>query len=67
MILDICSHERTIFLSSHILADMDEICDRVAVLHDRKIRYLGTPDELKTLTNKGYLEQAYLEFIEQHC
>ncbi|MCK5374744.1 MAG: ABC transporter ATP-binding protein [Alphaproteobacteria bacterium] len=67
MILDIRSHERTIFLSSHILADMDEICDRVAILHGGKICYIGTPDELKKRTNKGYLEQAYLEFIEQYC
>jgi len=64
MITDMRSLERTIFLSSHILADMDEICDRVAILHDGKIRYVGTPDELKRRTNKGYLEQAYLEFIE---
>ena len=67
MIMDMRSRERTIFLSSHILADMDEICDRVAILHDGKIRYLGTPDELKRRTNKGYLEQAYLEFIEHAC
>jgi len=64
MITDMRSLERTIFLSSHILADMDEICDRVAILHNGKIRYVGTSDELKRRTNKGYLEQAYLEFIE---
>ena len=29
----------TIFLSSHILADMDEICDRVAVLNNGKIEF----------------------------
>ncbi|MCK5383998.1 MAG: ABC transporter ATP-binding protein [Alphaproteobacteria bacterium] len=67
MIMDMRSLERTIFLSSHILADMDEICDRVAILHEGKIRYIGTPDELKRRTNKGYLEQAYLEFIEHAC
>lgn len=65
MILGMKNSKRTIFLSSHILADMDEICDRVAVLHDSKIRYIGTADHLKQLTNKGYLEQAYLEFIEK--
>jgi len=67
MIMDMRSLERTIFLSSHILADMDEICDRVAILHEGKIRYIGTPAELKKRTNKGYLEQAYLEFIEHAC
>ncbi len=64
MIVGMRSLERTIFLSSHILADMDEICDRVAILHNGKIQYVGTPYDLKKLTNKGYLEQAYLEFIE---
>lgn len=64
MINDIKHKERTIFLSSHILADMDEICDRVAVLHESKIRFVGTPKELKQITNTDNLEQAYLEFIE---
>ena len=64
MINEIKHKDRTIFLSSHILADMDEICDRVAVLHNSKIHYVGTPDELKRKTNTDNLEQAYLEFIE---
>ncbi len=67
MIIDMRHEERTIFLSSHVLADMDEICDRVAVLHEGKIRYLGAPSGLKEKTGKAYLEQAYLEFIEHHC
>jgi len=55
----------TIFLSSHILADMDEICDRVTVLHDKTIQFTGTPDELKTLAKAKTLETAFLHFIEQ--
>lgn len=64
MINDIANEDRTIFLSSHILADMDEICDRVAVLHNSKIRFIGSPQELKEKTGANNLEQAYLEFIE---
>ncbi len=54
----------TIFLSSHILADMDEICDRVAVLNGGKINYIGTPRDLKFKVGVDNLEQAFLEFIE---
>lgn len=54
----------TIFLSSHILSDMDEICDRVAVLHDGGIRFTGTPQELKQKTGQEYLERAFLKSIE---
>jgi len=64
MMNEIKHKERTIFLSSHILADMDEICDRVAVLHNNKIMFVGEPSELKALTNADNLEQAYLEYIE---
>ncbi len=58
--------DRTIFLSSHILADMDEICDRVAVLHEGIIRFVGAPDVLKKQSKSSNLEQAFLEFIEQN-
>lgn len=53
----------TVFLSSHILADMDEICDRVAVLHDGRIYFVGTPAELKQQTGQEYLERAFLKMI----
>lgn len=54
----------TIFLSSHILADMDEICDRVAVLHGHTIRFTGKPAELKVQGKAETLERAFLHFIE---
>lgn len=64
MIDDLKHEERTIFLSSHILADMDEICDRVALLHDGAIHYIGTPKDLKLYTKTDNLERAFLEYIE---
>lgn len=53
----------TVFFSSHILADMDEICDRVAILHDREIRYLGTPKEFKKKHPAKTLEASFLDAI----
>ncbi|MGH1404535.1 MAG: ABC transporter ATP-binding protein [Alphaproteobacteria bacterium] len=64
MISDMKHEKRTIFLSSHVLADMDEICDRVALLHEGAIRFVGTPEDLKKQTDTHNLEQAFLEFIE---
>jgi ABC-2 type transport system ATP-binding protein len=49
---------KTIFFSSHILSDMDEICDNIAVLHKSKIRYIGTPLGLKKKHDKdNYIPQ----------
>lgn len=65
MLMDVKKDGRTIFLSSHILADMDEICDNVAVLHDGRIQYTGTPSDLKKETSSKNLERAFLQFIEK--
>jgi len=54
----------TVFLSSHILADMDEICDRVGIIHDARLMFTGTPSELKEHTQKDTLERAFLKIIE---
>ncbi len=55
---------RTIFLSSHILADMGEICDHVAVLHDKDIVFDGSPEAMLKVSNKKSMEQAFLSMIE---
>lgn len=54
---------RTIILSSHILADMDEICDFVTVIDSQSVQYTGTPDAMKTQSEEKYLEKAFLKII----
>lgn len=65
MLLDARAQGRTVFLSSHILADMDEICDEVSVLHAGTIRFTGAPQELKDRTDSENLERAFLCFIDK--
>jgi ABC-2 type transport system ATP-binding protein len=55
---------KTIFFSSHILSDMDEICDRVAVLHEAEISFVGTPKQLKDKHGKEILDTAFLAEIK---
>ena len=58
---------RTVFLSSHILADMNEICDRVGILNNRKLAFIGTPKELRDLGGEENLERAFLHIIEKEA
>ncbi|MFA9444034.1 ABC transporter ATP-binding protein [Egicoccus sp. AB-alg6-2] len=37
----------TIVISSHILAELDELCDRVAIVEAGKVLAQGTPDEIR--------------------
>lgn len=53
----------TVFFTSHALADVEEICDRMAVLHAGRLRFAGSPAELKTRYGSTDLEAAFLECI----
>ncbi len=54
---------KTVFFTSHILSDMDEICDSIAVLHEAKISYLGTPKAFKDKHQVPDLDRAFLKEI----
>ena len=53
----------TLFLTSHALADVDELCDRMAILHDGRVRFAGTPAECRGRYGAETLEQAFLACI----
>ncbi len=54
---------RSIFFSSHILADIEEICDRIAIIHAGRLVYLGAPAELIARHGGLSLERAFLAEI----
>jgi ABC-2 type transport system ATP-binding protein len=47
---------KTVILSSHLLADVEDCVDRMVVLYGGKIRAEGTCDDLLTTTDKSILE-----------
>ena len=55
---------RTVFFTSHALADVQEICDRMAVLHAGELRFAGTPAELTAKYGGSDLEAAFLQCID---
>ncbi len=55
---------RTVFFTSHALADVAEVCDRMAVMHAGSLRFAGTPAHLCRQFASDDLEQAFLRCIE---
>lgn len=55
---------RSIFFSSHILSDIEEICDRVAVLHNRRLIFVGKPEDFRTQYEGDSLERSFLKAVK---
>jgi len=63
LILELRKNGQTVFFSSHILSDIERVCDRVGILNRGRLLYCGG---LKDLTPQvGGLEQAFVDLIKQ--
>ena len=53
LIKEISGKGTTIFIASHILEEVENLCTKIAILHDRHVLGYGTLKELKELFNRG--------------
>ena len=54
---------RTLFFTSHVLSDVEELCSSIAVLERGALRFRGAPAVLCERTGEARLEQAFLRCI----
>jgi ABC-2 type transport system ATP-binding protein len=52
--------ERTVILSTHILPEVSQVCDKVVIINDGRV---ACEDTLANLTREGSLEEVFLRFI----
>lgn len=57
------SRGKTIFFSSHILFDAEELCDEIGVIHKGKLLYSGLTQEF---TRGKTLEERFVEVVENY-
>jgi len=53
---------RTIFLNSHILYDIEELCDEIGIIHKGKLLYFGT---INLFCSGISLEERFIKLIEK--
>ncbi len=54
---------KTIFFTSHALADVEEMCGRVAVIDGGKLCFAGTPTDLMQAQNATSMEAAFMALV----
>ncbi|MBV8126420.1 MAG: ABC transporter ATP-binding protein [Planctomycetaceae bacterium] len=75
LIRDLREQGKTIVLSGHLLADMQDICDRIAILHRGELKELGRVSDLLTVQDVTQIKARNLapatvdeirELIQRH-
>jgi ABC-2 type transport system ATP-binding protein len=64
MILRLKDEGKTIVMCSHLLADVQDVCDRIAILHQGELKELGRVDTLLTLAD---ITQIRAKGLNQAC
>jgi ABC-2 type transport system ATP-binding protein len=68
LLLDLKRRGKTVLLSSHLLADVEDVCDRVAILFEGRLEALGAvsallADDQRTQITTGRLSPSTLEAL----
>ncbi len=54
---------RTVLFSTHIMSEVEALCDRIAVIYQGKIAAVGTLEELRARTGRTAFEHVFLTLI----
>lgn len=60
LILKLAARGKTILLCSHLLADVEDVCDRIAILYGGKIQTQGHVQNLLQLADKRQITTSHL-------
>ncbi len=59
--------KRTILYSTHIMAEAEELCDRLAIIDHGQIIAIGTVSQICKKAKASNLEQAFLKLVKHHA
>jgi sodium transport system ATP-binding protein len=57
---------KSIIFSTHIMREVEKLCDRVAVIHKGRILDSGTVEELEARHRQPDMEELFFELIQRH-
>lgn len=63
-ISELIHEHRSVILTSHTVSEIENVCDRIAVLKNGRLLSVGTPNELKQLCGNSYVVTVFYDKIE---
>ena len=60
LILELKRQGKTVIMSSHLLADVQDVCDRIGILHQGELKELGRVEDLLKVTDQTEIRTSNL-------
>ncbi|MEM7312605.1 MAG: ATP-binding cassette domain-containing protein, partial [Planctomycetota bacterium] len=64
IVSDLREQGKCIIFSTHIMREIERLCDRVAIINRGHLLAEGTPDELRSEYNESDLEELFFQLIQ---
>lgn len=55
---------KTVIFSTHIMSEVDRLCDDVVVIHQGLVKGSGTPAEIRALAGEDTMEKTFLRLVD---
>ena len=63
VIRELRAEGKTILYSSHIMSEVEKLCDRIGIIHRGQLLALGTLESLREATGHHYLEDIFIHYV----
>ncbi len=57
---------KTVILSTHIMSEVEKLCDVVGIIHNGKLLAEGTPAQLRETWRENDLEEIFVKIVSPH-
>jgi sodium transport system ATP-binding protein len=59
-------HGKTVILSTHVMSEVEKLCDVIGVIHNGKLLEEGTPELLRKKYGERDLEEIFVKIVTPH-
>jgi sodium transport system ATP-binding protein len=62
---EIRTQGKCVLFSTHVMREAERLCSRIGIIHEGKLLAVGTLDELQRASGRRYLEEIFVQLVEQ--
>jgi len=58
---------KTVIFSTHVMSEVEKLCDSIAIIHGGRILAAGSLEQLRARAGVERLEDIFIKVVEEHA